>query len=75
MDVMGLREGIRQGTEICSLAMHQESFADFVRQTGAGEGRLTEALQRRDEKFGDYRTMQKTQKTQKVQKTPEAQTD
>ena len=56
MEVMGLHQGIRQGTELCSLAMHQESFKEFVGQTGAGEGQLTTALQNRDEKFGDYRT-------------------
>jgi enoyl-CoA hydratase len=60
MDVMGFRQGIRQGTELCSLAMHQESFADFIRQTGQGEGKLTAALQKRDEKFGDYRTSKKS---------------
>jgi enoyl-CoA hydratase len=56
MEVMGLRQGIRQGTELCSLAMHQGSFKAFIEQTGAGEGKLTTALQKRDEKFGDYRT-------------------
>ncbi len=58
MDVMGLRQGLRQGTELCALAMHQESFSDFIRQTGKGKGQLTAALQKRDEKFGDYRTSQ-----------------
>lgn len=56
MEVMGLRQGIRQGTEICSLAIHQKSFDEFISQTGAGSGKLTSALQKRDEKFGDYRT-------------------
>jgi len=56
MEVMGLRQGIRQGTELCSLAMHQESFKAFIDQAGTGEGKLTDALQQRDEKFGDYRT-------------------
>jgi enoyl-CoA hydratase len=55
MEVMGLRQGIRQGTELCSLAMHQASFKEFVAQTGAGQGKLTDALQRRDAQFGDYR--------------------
>ena len=53
---MGLRQGIRQGTEICSLAIHQKSFAAFISQTGKGDGKLTSALQKRDEQFGDYRT-------------------
>jgi hypothetical protein len=36
--------------------MYQESFAEFINQTGGGSGQLTSALQKRDEKFGDYRT-------------------
>lgn len=56
MEVMGLRQGIRQGTELCSLAIHQKSFGEFISQTGAGKGKLVSALQKRDEKFGDYRT-------------------
>jgi enoyl-CoA hydratase len=56
MDVMGLRTGIRQGTELCTLATHQRSFQEFIRQTGPGKGKLTSALQKRDERFGDYRT-------------------
>ena len=56
MEVMGMRQGIRQGTELCSLAIHQKSFDEFISQTGAGAGKLTSALQKRDEKFGDYRT-------------------
>ena len=56
MEVMGLRQGIRQGTEICAMAIHQKSFGDFISQTGAGKGKLTAALQKRDSKFGDYRT-------------------
>lgn len=56
MDSMGFRQGIRQGTEICSLAIHQDSFQAFISQTGKGEGKLTSALQKRDEQFGDYRT-------------------
>ena len=56
MEVMGLRQGIRQGTELCAMAIHQKSFGDFISQTGAGKGKLTAALQKRDSKFGDYRT-------------------
>ncbi len=59
MSVMGLREGIRQGTELCTLATHQPSFHEFISQVGQGAGKLTSALQRRDEKFGDYRTQKK----------------
>ena len=56
MSVMGLREGIRQGTELCTLATHQQGFKDFIKDVGPGKGKLTSALQKRDEKFGDYRT-------------------
>ncbi len=59
MSVMGLREGIRQGTELCTLATHQPSFHEFISQVGKGAGKLTSALQKRDEKFGDYRTKKK----------------
>ncbi len=55
MSVMGLREGIRQGTELCSLAIHQKGFQDFIQGGPQGGGNLTDALQRRDEPFGDYR--------------------
>jgi enoyl-CoA hydratase len=54
MEAMGLRAGLRQGTEICTLATHQESFKAFIAATEGG-GKLTEALQRRDQQFGDYR--------------------
>jgi enoyl-CoA hydratase len=56
MEVMGLRQGIRQGTELCALGIHQPSFHEFIAQTGKGEGKLTSALKKRDEQFGDYRT-------------------
>ncbi len=54
MDHMGMRSGIRAGTELCALGTHTKAMAEFV---GAiqGEG-LTAALQKRDQPFGDYRT-------------------
>ncbi len=55
MEAMGLRAGLRQGTELCTLATHQESFKAFIAATEGG-GKLTEALQQRDRRFGDYRT-------------------
>ena len=54
MDVMGLRSGIRSGTELCALGIHQPSFVEFIDKM-ADDG-LTAALQERDEPFGDYRT-------------------
>jgi len=56
MDIMGMRTGIRQGTELCSLATHQKSFKEFIGKIGPGKGKLTGALSERDSKFGDYRT-------------------
>ena len=53
MEVMGLRTAIRTGTELCALGTRQDSMHEFVREMRGG---LTEALQRRDEPFGDYRT-------------------
>jgi enoyl-CoA hydratase len=57
MDIMGLRAAIRAGTELCSLAIHQESFQKFM--TEMREKGLTQALQDRDAPFGDYRTVEK----------------
>jgi enoyl-CoA hydratase len=53
MDVMGMRTAIRQGTELCAMAMHTESFGNFMKER---EGGLTQALTKRDSPFGDYRT-------------------
>ncbi|QFU77274.1 enoyl-CoA hydratase [Halioglobus maricola] len=54
MEAMGLRTGLRQGTEICTLATHQQTFKEFIAATQGG-GKLTEALSKRDGEFGDYR--------------------
>ena len=42
------------GTELCALATHQPTFKQFLNRIE--QGGLTQALQERDEKFGDYRT-------------------
>lgn len=54
MEAMGIRQGIRAGTEMQALAMHTPSARAFFQRI-SGEGSLTEALSDRDEKFGDYR--------------------
>lgn len=54
MEIMGFRNGIRAGTELCSLGIHTDAMAEFISSSG-GKG-LTATLQERDEKFGDYRT-------------------
>ncbi len=54
MEHMGMRAGIRAGTELCALGIHTQAMADFVgsiRKKG-----LTTTLSERDSKFGDYRT-------------------
>lgn len=56
MEVMGLRTGIRIGTELCALGTRQESMRAFIAEMQKG---LTEALTKRDAPFGDYRTAEK----------------
>ncbi len=55
MEAMGFRNGIRAGTELCSLGIHTESMAEFLAKARPDGKGLTAALQERDEKFGDYR--------------------
>ncbi|HEV2370112.1 MAG TPA: enoyl-CoA hydratase-related protein [Acidimicrobiales bacterium] len=57
MEVMGLRTGIRIGTELCALGTHQKSLREFV--TKAQTQGLTKTLSERDGQFGDYRTSKK----------------
>ena len=54
MDAMGLRAGIRAGTELCALGTHTKAMREFIGD--AREKGLTNALQERDAPFGDYRT-------------------
>lgn len=54
MEVMGIRTGIRIGTELCALGTFLPSMEEFI--ASVREHGLTGALQRRDERFGDYRT-------------------
>jgi enoyl-CoA hydratase len=53
MEIMGLHTGIRVGSELCALGTHQKSLREFLGRI-AKDG-LTQALQDRDEPFGDYR--------------------
>ncbi|MBL6690873.1 MAG: enoyl-CoA hydratase/isomerase family protein [Pseudomonadales bacterium] len=57
MELMGMRSAIRQGTEIQALAFHTKSTRAHFKELAAG---LTDALSKRDGKFGDYRTSDKT---------------
>jgi enoyl-CoA hydratase len=53
MDIMGLRAGIRAGTELQALGFHQRSSREYLKELAKG---VTSALDARDGKFGDYRT-------------------
>ena len=53
---MGMRDGIRAGTELQALAMHSRSTRDHLKELSSG---LKEALTKRDKDFGDYRTKDK----------------
>jgi enoyl-CoA hydratase len=54
MEHMGLRNGIRAGTELCALGTKTEAMRQFTENIKA-KG-LTSALSDRDKPFGDYRT-------------------
>ena len=54
MEYMGMRAGLRAGTELCALGTHSAAMADFLEK--ARGGGLTDALQARDPPCGDYRT-------------------
>ena len=54
MEVMGIRDGIRAGTELCALGTHSPAMHEFLGR--ARSQGLTAALQERDAPFGDYRT-------------------
>ena len=53
MDAMGIRAGIRAGTEMQQLATYTASTQAHLAELRQG---LTEALSKRDAAFGDYRT-------------------
>ena len=54
MEHMGMRSGIRAGTEPFALGTHTQAMADFV--GSIKKKGLTTTLSERDSKFGDYRT-------------------
>ncbi len=59
MELTGVRAAIRSGTEIQALAFHTESTRAHFKELAAG---LTDALSKRDGKFGDYRTTDNNEK-------------
>jgi enoyl-CoA hydratase len=54
MEIMGMRDALRAGTEIQALGFHQRSAREYFKKLMGGP--LTEALDARDAQFGDYRT-------------------
>ena len=56
MEIMGMRTGIRSGTELQALAMHSKATQKHLKELSED---LTEALTKRDKQFGDYRTSKK----------------
>jgi enoyl-CoA hydratase len=56
MEIMGMRAALRSGTEIQALGFHTRSARDYLKTFAEG---VTKALDKRDEKFGDYRTDKK----------------
>lgn len=54
MEAMGIRAGIRAGTELQAMSAMTESARAFY--ASVQQGGLTAALSERDGKFGDYRT-------------------
>ena len=56
MEIMGMRTGIRSGTEIQALAMHSKATQEHLKELSEN---VTEALTKRDKQFGDYRISKK----------------
>jgi enoyl-CoA hydratase len=61
MEIMGMRTALRAGTEIQSLGFHQKASREYLISLTRG---VTDALDRRDEAFGDYRTGAKGEKSE-----------
>ena len=57
MEIMGIRAGIRAGTEMQALATFTRTAQTTFTEMRKG---LTEALTKRDQEFGDYRTTNKS---------------
>ena len=53
MEIMGMRAALRAGTEVQALGFHTRSAREYMQTFAQG---VTQALNKRDEKFGDYRT-------------------
>jgi enoyl-CoA hydratase len=58
MEAMGLRAGLRAGTDLHALGWHTPASRAYMAQLRQG---VTQALTARDQAFGDYRTGAKTE--------------
>jgi hypothetical protein len=58
MEIMGIRNSLRAGHSLVSLAHYTQSTENFIKQLYSGGG-LTKAFSDRDGKWGDYRTKKK----------------
>ena len=56
MEIMGMRAALRAGTEIQALGFHTRSAREYLQSFAQG---VTQALNVRDQQFGDYRTSEK----------------
>jgi enoyl-CoA hydratase len=52
MEIMGLRTGIRAGSELCALGIHSETLRSFI--DNMQEKGVANAAHERDQVFGDY---------------------
>ena len=58
MEAMGMRAGIRAGTDLHALGWHTPASREYMAQLRKG---VTQALTQRDKAFGDYRTGDKAE--------------
>lgn len=56
MEIMGMRAALRAGTEIQALGFHTRAAREYMANFAKG---VTQALNVRDQQFGDYRTGEK----------------
>jgi enoyl-CoA hydratase len=59
MEIMGMRAAIRAGTELQALAFHQPESVEYRKEVRTN---LKRALDKRDGRFGDYRTARRAVK-------------
>jgi enoyl-CoA hydratase len=57
MEAMGMRAGLRAGTDLHALGWHTKASREYMAQMRQG---VTAALSARDSTFGDYRTKEKS---------------